>query len=252
MVDRPISAGLGSDLPLVGSEQKQPRRTTLVKGTTTLIASSPLPIGADGDGSAGQHSAVKDGNAKPPLGAEVALPAQVSTLTGLMNTGISRNSALWTPSEDEGLRQAVALHSGNNWKAIAATLTSDKTSVQCLHRWRKVLNPAVVKGNWTQEEDDKIRTLINEYGAAKWSLLAKHLPGRIGKQCRERWYNHLDPAIRRGPWSDEENQVATATHMPPSIIFTAAEHLPGHHILVGAPHEIFLCFLCFLSPASTD
>ena len=40
-----------------------------------------------------------------------------------------------------------------------------------------------------------------------WSCVANHLPGRIGKQCRDRWYNHLDPAIRRGPWSAEENEV---------------------------------------------
>ena len=65
----------------------------------------------------------------------------------------------------------------------------------------------VVKGNWTTAEDDKIRRLVGEMGAQKWSQLANYLPGRIGKQCRERWYNHLDPNIRRGPWSDEENEV---------------------------------------------
>jgi hypothetical protein len=33
------------------------------------------------------------------------------------------------------------------------------------------------------------------------------LPGRIGKQCRERWFNHLDPAIRKGDWMNEEDIV---------------------------------------------
>jgi len=35
-------------------------------------------------------------------------------------------------------------------------------------------------------------------GKIKWSVIASKLPGRIGKQCRERWFNHLDPTIVKG------------------------------------------------------
>lgn len=42
-------------------------------------------------------------------------------------------------------------------------------------------------------------------GNVKWSEIANQLPGRIGKQCRERWFNHLDPGINKGDWSEEEN-----------------------------------------------
>jgi hypothetical protein len=41
----------------------------------------------------------------------------------------------------------------------------------------------------------------------KWSAIADRLPGRIGKQCRERWFNHLDPSIKRGEWSEDENRI---------------------------------------------
>jgi myb proto-oncogene protein len=61
-----------------------------------------------------------------------------------------------------------------------------RTEVQCLHRWQKVLNPELIKGPWTQEEDDQIIDLVKKYGPTKWSVIAKALPGRIGKQCRER------------------------------------------------------------------
>jgi len=41
----------------------------------------------------------------------------------------------------------------------------------------------------------------------KWSVIATELGGgRLGKQCRERWYNHLDPSINRGSWTQEEDQ----------------------------------------------
>ena len=38
--------------------------------------------------------------------------------------------------------------------------------------------------------------LVDEYGIKKWSQIAKMLEGRVGKQCRERWHNHLRPDIR--------------------------------------------------------
>lgn len=60
----------------------------------------------------------------------------------------NRASSVWKPEEDEALRKAVAEHSSKNWKAIAAAVPS-KTSIQCLHRWRKVLDPQLIKGSWT-------------------------------------------------------------------------------------------------------
>ena len=40
---------------------------------------------------------------------------------------------------------------------------------------------------------------------------ASHLPGRIGKQCRERWFNHLDPDIKKGDWTPDEDAVLFET-----------------------------------------
>ena len=47
-----------------------------------------------------------------------------------------------------------------------------------------MLNPELVKGPWTPEEDRRIVALVKEHGPKKWSVIADHLPGRIGKQCR--------------------------------------------------------------------
>ncbi|XP_022767543.1 transcription factor MYB3R-5 isoform X2 [Durio zibethinus] len=88
----------------------------------------------------------------------------------------------------------------------------DRSEVQCLHRWQKVLNPDLVKGPWTQEEDDKIIELVSKYGPTKWSVIAKSLPGRIGKQCRERWHNHLNPHIKKDAWTLEEELALMDAH----------------------------------------
>jgi hypothetical protein len=53
-------------------------------------------------------------------------------------------------AQDDQLRAMVKLHGGRNWKKIAEDLVN-KTDVQCLHRWQKVLNPELVKGPWRKE-----------------------------------------------------------------------------------------------------
>ena len=40
-----------------------------------------------------------------------------------------------------------------------------------------------------------------------WSFIARQLKGRLGKQCRERWYNHLQPDINKSPWTAEEDAL---------------------------------------------
>ncbi|KAH6831165.1 hypothetical protein C2S53_009360 [Perilla frutescens var. hirtella] len=117
----------------------------------------------------------------------------------------------WTVEEDEILRMAVQRFKGKNWKKIAECF-KDRTDVQCLHRWQKVLNPDLVKGPWSKEEDDVIIELVNKYGPKKWSTISNHLPGRIGKQCRERWHNHLNPNINKEAWTQEEELTLIRAH----------------------------------------
>ncbi|KAK3194860.1 hypothetical protein Dsin_026170 [Dipteronia sinensis] len=87
-----------------------------------------------------------------------------------------------------------------------------RTSVQCLHRWQKVLDPSLVKGPWSKEEDDLLVELVREQGNKKWSEISKRFPGRIGKQCRERWHNHLNPEIKRSAWTEEEETTLIKLH----------------------------------------
>ena len=65
---------------------------------------------------------------------------------------------------------------------------------------------------WAVEEDAYIRRVIAEMGQKDWSMIAKGLPGRNSKQCRERWNNQLCPNIKRGPWSDEEERILATAH----------------------------------------
>jgi hypothetical protein len=60
---------------------------------------------------------------------------------------------------------------------------------------------------WTRWEDETIVSLVRIHGTRKWSIVAAALKGRSGKQCRERFKNQLDPAIRKDPWLAEEDRL---------------------------------------------
>jgi hypothetical protein len=69
-----------------------------------------------------------------------------------------------------------------------------------------------VRGNLSFQEDEKVIELVNKYGAKKWTLIARHLKGRIGKQCRERWHNHLNPKIKKSAWTEHEDTIIYHAH----------------------------------------
>ena len=66
--------------------------------------------------------------------------------------------------------------------------------------------PLLSKGPWTPAEDRIIVECIRE-GLVEWSEVASRVPGRMAKQCRERWFNHLDPDIKKGDWTPEEDKI---------------------------------------------
>ena len=68
------------------------------------------------------------------------------------------------------------------------------------------------KGPWTEQEDKKLINLVETYGAEKWSFISSHFPERIGKQCRERWFNHLCPTVNKTAWSKEEEWILFILH----------------------------------------
>ncbi|KAF9387114.1 hypothetical protein CPB97_002928 [Podila verticillata] len=99
-----------------------------------------------------------------------------------------------------------------------------------MHRWRALstVQPRQVKGPWTDEEDRKLRELVNEYGPEKWVFIASRIGSRTGKQCRERYTNHLDPRINKAPFTHEEDiRILELYNQMGSKWAEMAKHLPG-------------------------
>ena len=104
-----------------------------------------------------------------------------------------------------------------------------KSEIQCFYRWLELKdNCNISKGPWTVEEDEMLRKLVEGQGARNWSSVAEKLPGRIGKQCRERWHNHLDPSIKKEKWTMEEDKMILRLHFEMGNRWCEmAKHLPG-------------------------
>ncbi|KAF0918501.1 hypothetical protein E2562_024274 [Oryza meyeriana var. granulata] len=84
------------------------------------------------------------------------------------------------------------------------------------------------KGAWTRQEDEVLKQMVIIHGDRKWATIAKSLPGRIGKQCRERWTNHLRPDIKKDVWTEEDDRMLIEAHKTYGNRWSAiARCLPG-------------------------
>ena len=116
----------------------------------------------------------------------------------------------WTEAEDKILRELVGTH-GKQWGFIASHLPN-RTASQVAARWEKCLDPNIKKGPFTHEEDQLIVNFVAQNGPRSWPRITAVLPHRSPKQCRERWFNHLDPTVVKSEWTQEEDERIFEQH----------------------------------------
>ncbi|XP_015579508.1 myb-related protein 315 [Ricinus communis] len=85
------------------------------------------------------------------------------------------------------------------------------------------------RGPWTIEEDHKLMNFILNNGIHCWRMVPK-LAGllRCGKSCRLRWINYLRPDLKRGGFTEmEENQIIQLHSRLGNRWSKIASHFPG-------------------------
>ena len=180
-----MSAPAGAGTPAVG----------VVGAPSAFFAARAAAVATPGVGSVGKataHALVAPGSAAPPRA------------LGSANR--------WSAEESEKLRRLVSSQQPIKWIEVAKEFPG-RSDLQCLQHWQHVLNPNIIKGkgSWTKDEDETLKQRVAEMGR-KWAKIAKGLPGRVGKQCRERYVNHLDPNLRKGEWTREEEETLVDAH----------------------------------------
>ena len=125
------------------------------------------------------------------------ITAYDSSSTAYDSSSPALKGGKWTQEEDDRLRRAVEYYGEKHWRLVSAEV-GIRSSIQCLHRWSKILKPGLVKGAWSDEEDDALRDFVKQFGASNWAEAVNYIHGRSSKQCRERWNNILNPNVKKG------------------------------------------------------
>src|SRR3954462_1591354 len=83
-----------------------------------------------------------------------------------------------------------------------------------------MISPSIHKGRWTPHEDAILRRAYYQHCNLRdprgelipipWNKIALQIPHRTGSQCQARWTEALDPAVKKGKWSQEEDTILRA------------------------------------------
>lgn len=66
---------------------------------------------------------------------------------------------------------------------------------------------AIVKGGvWTNVEDEILKAAVSKYGKNQWARISSLLVRKAPKQCKARWYEWLDPGIKKVEWTRDEDE----------------------------------------------
>eukprot|EP00347_Sterkiella_histriomuscorum_P005821 403355142 len=117
------------------------------------------------------------------------------------------NWAISTYSEKRGINGEG--FTAADWQNVAK-LVPGRNDAQCQYKWNQGHKSSITKTQWQKKEDDELFSIISEKGTKQWQEIAEVLNAKLGvtrngKQCRERWYNFLNPEINRDPFSNDED-----------------------------------------------
>jgi hypothetical protein len=86
----------------------------------------------------------------------------------------------------------------------------------------------VRKAKWTSDEDERLSASVRHWGTKNWTTIAQDVPGRNGKQCRERWVNQISPNLRQEVWTNQEDMILMQQHSLHGNAWAhIAQFLPG-------------------------
>ena len=136
---------------------------------------------------------------------------QLSSKTEKRKCTSSKNNPKKTAGKEIELILAQKRH-------ITKTINTENKHLKSKKRTKKNIKSKGNRRLWEDFEDKAVRDLVGKYGVKKWVLIAKKLEemynikDRNGKQCRERWHNHLNPDVKKIPLSDEEEKLIFEKH----------------------------------------
>ncbi|XP_030647703.1 snRNA-activating protein complex subunit 4 [Chanos chanos] len=122
----------------------------------------------------------------------------------------SINKLTWKQDEIEKLKVLVEKHDCCNWDQIAEELGTNRTAFMCFQTYQRYISKNFRKRVWTSEEDKVLRNLVENMRIGNfipYTQISYFMEGRDSAQLMYRWTSVLDPSLKKGPWSREEDEL---------------------------------------------
>ncbi|NXU96812.1 SNPC4 protein, partial [Cettia cetti] len=124
----------------------------------------------------------------------------------------SINKEEWTEEEIERLKKIAAKYNYLDWQTIAQELGTNRTAFQCLQKYQ-IYNKDLKRKEWTKDEDQMLLELVQEMRVGNhipYKKIAYYMEGRDSAQLIYRWTKSVDPNLKKGPWTAEEDNMLMA------------------------------------------
>jgi hypothetical protein len=160
----------------------------------------------------------------------ISVPQKTSEIMDIESIGSFSSSSFSTMSSFDGgeaeplFDEANLLHidsfSSEDFEVPSLPRSSDRRVTKALKSKKVPAHGPIVKAKmtahshrspmmWTTGEDQNLERIVKLFESNKWVLkwqeVAKHCGDRSGKQCRERWTNHLSLTLKTEAWSPRED-----------------------------------------------
>ncbi|KAM6930968.1 snRNA-activating protein complex subunit 4 [Xenentodon cancila] len=122
----------------------------------------------------------------------------------------SVNKFSWSKEEVQQLKEVSRRHQENHWEEIAEELGTGRTGFMCLQMFQRFVSDSLKRGSWTPDEDALLRELVDKMRIGNfipYTQMSYFMEGREPGQLIYRWNQVLDPSLKKGLWSKEEDQL---------------------------------------------
>jgi hypothetical protein len=70
-----------------------------------------------------------------------------------------------------------------------------------------LFKPRQTRQHFTPEDDEEIVRAVGDNKYPDWNAVATRVPGKTGRQCRERFHHYLSPTLTQAPWTPAEDDL---------------------------------------------
>ncbi|XP_072489042.1 snRNA-activating protein complex subunit 4 isoform X2 [Notamacropus eugenii] len=119
----------------------------------------------------------------------------------------SINKQAWVEEETKRLKEIAAKYNYLEWQKIAAELGTNRSAFQCLQIYQQY-NKDLKRKEWTKEEDHMLTQLVEEMRVGShipYRKIVYYMEGRDSMQLIYRWTKSLNPSLKKGFWTPEED-----------------------------------------------